>query len=55
MYFYHVAIHPSLTSGEQFDAHEFLIMLLNHLIKKMPLSIIVFVLLKSELLFNTYV
>ena len=34
MYFYHVAIHPSLTSGEQFDAHEFLIMLLNHLIKK---------------------
>lgn len=33
-YIVNAAIHPSITSGEQFDAHEFANLLLNYLIEK---------------------
>ena len=33
---YHVAIHSSLSPGDQFDAHEYLTLFLNYLIEKIP-------------------
>ncbi len=38
MKFYSVVIHTALTSGQEFDAHEFFTFLLNYLLKSMPSS-----------------